>query len=54
MRARARERKQECESESLRKCALTGEVDGEARLGDVEVGLELDGDQVERGVGALG
>lgn len=29
---------------------LTGEVDGEAGLGDVKVGLELDGDHVEGGV----
>lgn len=33
-----------------RREALTGEVDGEARFGDVEVRLELDGDHIEGGV----
>lgn len=33
---------------------LTWEVDSEARLGDVEVGLELDGDHIEGAVDALG
>lgn len=36
-----------------RREALTGEVDGEAGLGDVKVRLELDGDQVEGGVDPL-
>lgn len=33
---------------------LTWEVDGEARLGDVEVSLELNGDDVEGAVNPLG
>ena len=47
-----KEGERERERESME--PLTGEVDGEARLCDVEVSLELDGDQVERGVDALG
>lgn len=33
---------------------LTWEVDGESRFADVEVGLELDGDDVESAVDAVG
>lgn len=32
---------------------LTGEVDGKTRLGDVEVSLKLDGDDIESGVYSL-
>lgn len=40
-------------SSTTRMDILTGEVDGEARLGDVKVCLELYGDDVESGVDPL-